>query len=79
MQRGNVRISNLELLNVILYVTEHGCKWRGLPRRFGNVAASGTGATKSRKVKNVKRVGDRTLQILVFYARTSFSSHWKGA
>ena len=29
-------ISNLEVLNAILYVAEHGCKWRGLPLRFGN-------------------------------------------
>lgn len=36
VQRGNVRQENLVLLNAILYVTEHGCKWRGLPKRFGN-------------------------------------------
>jgi transposase len=24
------------VLNAILYVAEHGCKWRGLPKRFGN-------------------------------------------
>jgi transposase len=36
VQRGNVRHDNLVLLNAILYVAEHGCKWRGLPRRFGN-------------------------------------------
>ena len=35
-QRGNVSLSNLEVLNAILYVAEHGCKWRGLPARFGN-------------------------------------------
>lgn len=35
-QRGNVSVSNLQVLNAILYVTEHGCKWRGLPSRFGN-------------------------------------------
>ena len=35
-QRGNVSISNLQVLNAILYVTENGCKWRGLPKRFGN-------------------------------------------
>ena len=34
-QRGNVRVSNLSVLNAILYVAEHGCKWRGLPKRFG--------------------------------------------
>ena len=31
LQRGNVRLSNLEVLNAILYVAEQGCKWRGLP------------------------------------------------
>ena len=36
VQRGNVRLSNLQVLNGILYVAEHGCKWRGLPERFGN-------------------------------------------
>jgi transposase len=36
VQRGNVSLSNLQVLNAILYVAEHGCKWRGLPRRFGN-------------------------------------------
>ena len=36
IQRGNVKISNLQVLNGILYVAEHGCKWRGLPKRFGN-------------------------------------------
>jgi transposase len=36
VQRGNVRFTNLRVLNAILYVAEHGCKWRGLPRRFGN-------------------------------------------
>ena len=35
-QRGNVSISNLQVLNAVLYVAEHGCKWRGLPKNFGN-------------------------------------------
>ena len=35
-QRGNVRLTNLNVLNAILYVAEHGCKWRGLPHSFGN-------------------------------------------
>src|ERR1700751_3790553 len=34
-QRGNVSLTNLQVLNAVLYVAEHGCKWRGLPRRFG--------------------------------------------
>jgi transposase len=33
-QRGNVSLSNLQVLNAILYVSEHGCEWRGLPERF---------------------------------------------
>src|ERR1700675_3436410 len=35
-QRGNVNHTNLRVLSAILYVAEHGCKWRGLPKRFGN-------------------------------------------
>ena len=35
-QRGNVSMMNLAVLNAILYVAEQGCKWRGLPKRFGN-------------------------------------------
>ena len=35
-QRGNVSLDNLQVLNAILYVAEQGCKWRGLPKRFGN-------------------------------------------
>jgi transposase len=34
-QRGNVRVSNLQFVNALLFVAEHGCKWRGLPKRFG--------------------------------------------
>ena len=34
-QRGNVSMSNLQVLNAILYVAENGCKWRSLPKRFG--------------------------------------------
>jgi transposase len=36
IQRGNVKLQNLEVLNAILYVAEQGCNWRGLPPRFGN-------------------------------------------
>lgn len=35
-QRGNVTLDHRQVLNAILYVAEHGCKWRGLPARFGN-------------------------------------------
>ena len=29
-------MTNLQLLNALLYVVEHGCKWRGLPKQMGN-------------------------------------------
>ena len=36
VQRGNVKISNLDLINAVLYIAENGCKWRALPEKFGN-------------------------------------------
>ena len=36
VQRGNVSMSNLQMINAILYVTENGCKWRALPESYGN-------------------------------------------
>ena len=35
-QRGNVSMSSLQLVNAILYVAENGCKWRALPKSYGN-------------------------------------------
>ena len=35
VQRGNVKISNIKVLNAMLYIAENGCKWRALPERFG--------------------------------------------
>ena len=29
-------MSNHQLVNAILYVTENACKWRALPKEFGN-------------------------------------------
>jgi len=34
--RGNVSLENLSVLNAILHVLENGCKWRCLPKEFGN-------------------------------------------
>ena len=36
VKRGNIKLSDLAVLRAILYVAEQGCKWRGLPERFGN-------------------------------------------
>jgi transposase len=35
-QRGNVKITNRTLLNALIYRLENGCKWRALPKTFGN-------------------------------------------
>ena len=35
-RRGNVSMSNLQVINALLYVTENGCKWRALPKSYGN-------------------------------------------
>src|SRR3984885_9537973 len=36
IQRGNVSHENLNVINAILFIAENGCKWRALPKRFGN-------------------------------------------
>lgn len=35
-QRGNVKLTNLQVLNAMIYVAEQGCKWRAVPAHFGN-------------------------------------------
>ncbi|MDR1620317.1 MAG: IS5 family transposase, partial [Clostridiales bacterium] len=34
--RGSLTISHYDALRAILYVAENGCKWRKLPREYGN-------------------------------------------
>ncbi len=34
-QRGNVSHENFNVVNAMLFITETGCKWRALPKRFG--------------------------------------------
>jgi transposase len=36
VQRGNVWLNNLTMLNALFYTAENNCKWRGLPKHFGN-------------------------------------------
>ena len=35
-QRKPAKISNLEVLNAVLYVVENGCKWRRLAKEYGD-------------------------------------------
>lgn len=49
-QRGNVGLSNLQVLNAILYVAEHGCQRRGPSRRLCNRHTIYTRMSRSAKV-----------------------------
>jgi TetR/AcrR family transcriptional regulator len=35
VQRGNVSLTNRQVVNALLHVAEHGTTWRGVPERFG--------------------------------------------
>ena len=35
-RKGNVVFDDLQVINAVLYVTEHRCRWRCLPEEFGN-------------------------------------------
>src|ERR1700684_106427 len=61
-QRGNVKTTNLQLLNALLYVVEHGCKWRGLPKHFGNWHAIYTRRNRWSKAGVLDRVFARLQQ-----------------
>jgi len=64
-QRGNVSLSNLQVVNAILFVAEHGCKWRGLPRRFGNWHTIYTRMNRWSKAGVLDRVFERLQQAQV--------------
>jgi transposase len=36
VQRGHVTIENMIFINALLYICENGCKWRRLPKEYGN-------------------------------------------
>lgn len=38
VQRGNVKTDNYTFICAVLYMAENGCKWRGLPKEYGNWA-----------------------------------------
>lgn len=58
-QRGNVRLSNLQVLNAILYVAEQGCKWRAVPKRFGRWHTIYTRMSRWAKAGVLDRVFER--------------------
>src|SRR5271169_7205042 len=78
LQRGNVRLSNMEVLNAILYVAEQGCKWRGLPGRFGNWHTIYVRMNRITAIK-VLRVATQTSALLINISGTSRSNDLKSA
>ena len=64
-QRGNVSLSNLQVVNAILFVAEHGCKWRGLPKPFGNWHTIYTRMNRWSKAGVLDRVFERLQQAQV--------------
>ena len=36
VQRGRVAVQNITFINALLYICENGCKWRRLPKEYGN-------------------------------------------
>jgi transposase len=60
LQRGHVRLSNLQVLNAVPYVTEQSCNWQGLPKLFGSWHTLYTGL--NRRFKN--RVLDQVFEKL---------------
>lgn len=36
IERKPAKISNQQFMNALLYIVENGCKWRALPKEFGN-------------------------------------------
>ena len=36
VQRGRVAVQNITFIRALLYICENGCKWRRLPKEYGN-------------------------------------------
>ncbi len=58
-QRGNVSHDNLRVLNGIIHMLENGCKWRALPKEFGNWHTVYTRMNRWSKNGVLHRVFDR--------------------
>ena len=68
-QRGNVSHRNLAVLNAILFVAEQGCKWRGLPARFGNWHTIYTRMNRWSKAGVLDRVFERLQRAQIIRVR----------
>lgn len=65
VQRGNVKLDNLKVLNGILHVAVNGCTWRALPERYGRWHTVYTRMSRWAKAGVLDRVFEE-LQLLSF-------------
>jgi transposase len=68
-QRGNVRLSNLQVLNAILYMAEQGCKWRALPPHYGRWHTVYTRMNRWAKAGVLDRVFEQIQQLQIARVR----------
>ena len=68
-QRGNVSLSNLQVPNAILCVAAQGCKWRGLPKRFGNWHAIHTRMSRWAKAGVLDRMFEKLQKAKILHTR----------
>lgn len=48
IERKPTKISNQQFLNALLYMIENGCKWRTVPKEFGNYTENFRRVTKEK-------------------------------
>ncbi len=75
VQRGNVALTNLQLINAVLYVAEHGCKWRALPERFGKWHTVYTRINRWSKAGVLDRIFERLQSEKIVRVRIEPFSH----
>ena len=73
-QRKPAKISNLEVLNAVLYIVENGCNWRSLPKEYGDWHVISVRVIRWAKkgVLHLQQLGIIQIQVNVVSLR-----HWK--
>ena len=73
-QRKPAKISNLEVLNAVLYIVENGCKWESLPKEYGDWHVIYVRANRWAKkgVLHLQQLGIIQIQVNVVSL-----THWK--
>ena len=74
VQRGNVRMDDLTLLNAILYVAVNGCTWRGVPPSYGRWHTVYTRMSRWAKADVLDRVFEELHLLHLLRARIEVAS-----